>query len=360
LLRVAQGVLVAHPFDAERGVVSTASVPLAQPVGADDATWHSAFSVSDAGVLAYRPGGLARRQLVWVDRTGKVTGVLGSPDDASLAISELAPDGRRVAVSRAVQGNFDMWLIDVARGIVNRFTFDATNDGFAIWAPDGSRTIFASTRNGRWDLFEKPANGAADERPLLVTGQDTIPLDWSSDGRILLYASQDPKTGVDLWALPLVGERKPFPVVQTRFDERQGQLSPNGRWVAYVSNETGSDDVYIRAFPGPGGKWQVSTTGGIDPRWRRDGQELFFVAPDGKLMAVPIQVGADRSTLSPGTPVALFPTRFPTGANITIGWLSKAQYAVARDGRFLMNLPVEDTAASPITIVQNWPTALEQ
>jgi serine/threonine protein kinase len=360
LLRVAQGVLVAHPFDAERGVVSTESVPLAQSVGADDGTFHSAFSVSDAGVLAYRPGGLARRQLVWVDRTGKVAGVLGSPDDTALGGPELARDGRRVAVVRNVQGNFDTWLIEVARGTVSRFTFDAANDAPGVWAPDGSRIIFSSTRNGRWDLFVKPANGATDERSILVNEQDKTPLDWSLDGRVLLYASQDPKTGSDLWALPLAGERKPFPVVQTRFDERQGQFSADGRWVAYVSNETGSDEVYIRAFPGPGGKWQASTAGGIDPRWRRDGQELFYVAPDGKLMAVPIQIGADRSTLSPGAPVALFSTRFATGANVNLGWLSRPQYAVAPDGRFLMNVTVEDTTASPITIVQNWNAALKK
>jgi hypothetical protein len=160
---------------------------------------------------------------------------------------------------------------------------------------------------------------------------------------------------LDLWALPLAGERKPFPIVQTQFDERQGQFSPDGRWMAYVSNETGSDEIYIRPFPGPGGKWQVSTIGGTDPRWRRDGQELFYVAPDGKLMAVPIQVTADTHILSPGTPVALFPTRFATGANIALGsLLSRPQYAVAADGRFLMNVTAEDTTPSPITLVLNW------
>jgi hypothetical protein len=148
-------------------------------------------------------------------------------------------------------------------------------------------------------------------------------------------------------------------VAHTRFDERQGQFSADGRWVAYVSNESGSDEVYIQAFPGPGGKRLVSAAGGSDPRWRRDGQELFYVARDNKLMAVSIEIGADRSTLSPGAPVALFQTRFAIGANITLGWLSKPQYAVAPDGRFLMNVTVEDPAA-PITIFQNWTTLLKQ
>jgi serine/threonine protein kinase/Tol biopolymer transport system component len=361
VLRVEQGILVAHQFDAESGLVSPEAVPVAEAVGTDDGTFHSALSVSDAGIVAHRSGGVARRRLVWVDRTGTMTGVVRPPDDASLGAPELAPDGRRVAVNRAVQGNFDSWLIEAARGTATRFTFDAANEGIAVWSPDSSRLVFASARNGKWDLFEKPANGATDEQPLLVTARDKVPLDWSPDGQVLLYTSQDPKTGLDLWALPLAGERKPVPIVQTQFDERQGQFSPDGRWMAYVSNETGSDEIYIRPFPGPGSKWQVSTTGGIDPRWRRDGQELFYVAPDGKLMAVPIQVTADSHILSPGTPIALFPTRFANGANITLGpLLSKAQYAVARDGRFLMNVAAEDTTPSPITLVLNWATVLKK
>jgi Tol biopolymer transport system component len=360
LLRVEQGALVAHPFDAERGVVSAQSVRLAQSVAEDDGTFRSAFSVSEAGVLAYRTSGLARRQIVWVDRTGKVTGVVRPPDDARVSSPELTRDGKRIAVHRGyMQGNVDVWLIDVATGVLTQFTFDAANDAGAVWAPDGKRIVFGSSRNGKYGLFEKPSNLAADERALPVTGQDTIPLDWSSDGAFLLYASQDPKTGSDLWALPLVGGSKPLPVVQTRFDERQGQFSADGRWVAYVSNESGSDEVYIQAFPGPGGKRLVSAAGGSDPRWRRDGQELFYVARDNKLMAVSIEIGADRSTLSPGAPVALFQTRFAIGANITLGWLSKPQYAVAPDGRFLMNVTVEDPAA-PITIFQNWTTLLKQ
>jgi Tol biopolymer transport system component len=360
LLRVIQGGLVAHRFDVERGVVSDESVPVAQSVGTDDGTFHSAFSVSNAGVLAHRPGAVARRQLVWIDRTGKVTGALRPPDDALLASPQLTPDGRRVGVSRSVQGNFDVWLIEIARGLLSRFTFDAGNDANPVWSPDGIRVIFQSGRNGRWDLFEKPASGAVDEQPLLVTPQDKVPLDWSPDGRVLLYASQDPKTGSDLWALPLAGKGKPFPVVQTSADEREGQFSPDGRWVSYVSNETGIDEVYIRPFPGPGGKRQVSTNGGVDPRWRRDGRELFYVAPDGKLMAVAIQVETDGRTVSPGAPVALFPTRFASGANVNVGFNSRPQYAVAPDGRFLMNVTVDDPTPSPITIVLNWATALKK
>jgi Tol biopolymer transport system component len=144
----------------------------------------------------------------------------------------------------------DVWLIDVGRGFATRFTFDPGNDTIPLWSPDGRRVAFRSNRNGVFDLFEKPASGAGDEQPLLVTSDNKAPLSWSPDGRFLLYATQNPKTGVDLWALPLVGERKPFPVLQTSFDEVAGQFSPDGRWVAYQSNESGPVQIYVRPFPG--------------------------------------------------------------------------------------------------------------
>ena len=148
----------------------------------------------------------------------------------------------------------------------SRFTFDAAVDDWPVWPPDGRGVVFTSNRKGVDDLFEKPANGAKDEQPLLVTSQDKRPLDWSPDGRVLLYATQDPKTASDLWALPLTGERKPFPVVQTSFDDLQGQFSPDGRWLAYASNESGRYEIYLRPFPEPSGKLQVSTAGGLQPR----------------------------------------------------------------------------------------------
>ena len=172
--------------------------------------------------------------------------------------------------------------------------------------------------------------------------------------------NQDSKTQSDLWALSLVeGERKPFPIVQTTFDEVQGQFSPDGRWVAYASNETGRYEIYVRAFPGPGGKWQISTAGGIYPCWRRDGRELFYVAPDNRMMGTPIDVRSDANTLGPGAPVVLFSSRLVTGGNTGIGgFASKAEYAVTRDGRFLMNVtPEKSAAAAPIAIVLNWTAA---
>ena len=193
-----------------------------------------------------------------------------------------------------------------------------------------------------------------------MTPENKTPLAWSSDGRFLLYATLDPKTGPDLWALPLVGERKPFPVVQTPFEESAGQFSPDGRWLVYQSNESGRMEIYVRPFPGPGDQWAVSTAGGSQPRWRPDGKELFYVAPDARLMAAPIGVAPDRQTLEPGTPVPLFSTRLASGSNITGGFGSKAQYMVAPDGRFLMNVAVEGATPSPITVVLNWDAGLKK
>jgi Tol biopolymer transport system component len=356
LLLVRQDVLVAYHFDLTRGAVSGDPMPLAQGVGTDPGA-RGAFAVSATGVLAHRAGGAERRQLVWVDRAGAVRSSEGPVDEAALANPELAPDGRRIAVNRTVQGNIDVWLIEVGRGRASRFTFDASIDAIPLWSPDGSRLAFRSTRNGTaGDLFEKPTSGAGDEQPLLVTAESKVPLAWSPDGRFLLYGVRNAKTGTDLWALPLVGERKPFPIVQTLFDEAAGQFSPDGRWVAYQSNESGQLQIYVRLFPGPGGQRQVSTTGGSQPRWRPNGKELFYVAPDSRLMAVPIGTGADRQTTEVGAPAPLFPTRLASGISISP---LKPQYAVASDGRFLMNVAAEGATAPPITVVLNWAAALK-
>jgi Tol biopolymer transport system component len=357
LLRVIDGVLVAHRFNAESGVVSSDSVALAQPVATDDRTFESAFSVSPTS-LAHRAAGYARRQLVWLDRSGHVTGTVGPPDDSAPASPELAPGGRRIAMSRFLKGNQDIYIDDLAGGVPSRFTFDPAIDAGAVWSPDARSIVFSDNRNGKFDLFEKVASSASDEQPLLVTPQDKVACDWSPDGRFLLYTTQDPTTGLDLWALSL-GDKRSFPVVKTGADELEGQFSPDGRWLAYASNATGINEVYIQAFPGPGGKKQASTNGGVDPRWGRDGRELFYVAPDRKLMAVAIHVDADGRALELGPPTALFPTRLARGPNITI-FLSTPQYAVAPDGRFLMNVTVDDNVVAPISIVLNWATALKK
>ena len=355
LLLVSQGVLVAYAFDATRATVSGEPIPVAQAVGTDDGTFHSAFSVSGSGVLAHRAGTGSRRQLVWVDRTGRLVGSVGQPDEDIPAAPALAPDGQRVALARLVQGNIDVWLTEATRDVASRFTFDAAIDNSPLWSPDGSQIVFRSSRKGVHDLFLKPASATADEQPLLVTSDGKSPLDWSRDGRFLLYSTQAPKTASDLWVLPMMGERKPFAILRSSFDEIEGQFSPDGQWLAYASDESGHYEIYVQTFPEAGGKWQVSAGGGVQPRWKRDSRELYYVASDAQLMGVPIRLAPDTHALAAGAPFTLFQTRLATGVNIaTAGFQARAQYAVAPDGRFLMNITADEAVTSPITIVQNW------
>jgi Tol biopolymer transport system component len=356
LLWPRQGVLVAAPFDAARGTFSGDAVPIVPAVGSDLTSIRTAFSVSSAGLLAYRTGVTGRSRLVWMDRRGTVVHALGPPDENLLLYPEPSPDGQRVVVQRTVQGNMDIWQIDAARGIASRVTIDANGDSTAVWSPDGNRLVFRSNRNGVYDLYEKPASGTGDEQRLFASPDDKIPSDWSTDGRFLLYVNETKETGRDLWALPLQpqGVGTPIPLARTRFAEDQGQFSHDGRWIAFRTNESGLDEIYIQAFPGPGGKARISTQGGSQPRWRRDSKELFFVAPDGRLMGVPVALPSNGQAPTVGAPVALF------AARLTARGAPKHQYAVAPDGqRFLMVVSADETIAKPITIVQNWLAGLQ-
>jgi len=354
LLVVSQGTLMARSFDMSRAGALGDAWTIAS-VSREAGTFRGAFSVSDTGILAYRSGGTGRRQLVWTDRSGLPQGVVLPPEDTSLTAVDLAPSGRRAAVTRIVKGNGDIWLLDLTHGTMSRFTVDPAIDSSPVWAPDESRLAFRSLRRGESDLFQKAVNSTADEEPLLLTALNKTPLSWSSGGQFLLYSVDDPKTRSDLWALPLSGDPTPFSVVATVSDDIQGQFSPDGHWVAYASNETGRYEVYVQSFRGAGGKWPVSTGGGTMPRWRHDGQELFFVASDNRMMAAPIRVGRSLQTLEPGPPVFLFQTRLTTGnLGAPGGSLSRAQYAVAPDGRFLLDVSTDDAITAPITVVLNW------
>ena len=287
--------------------------------------------------------------MTWFDRTGKSLGAAGEPDAGDLNYPELSPDGRRVALNRTVGNNPDVWLLDLVRGGFARFTFGAGADYHPLWSPDATRVAFASPRKGPINLYMKPSSGVGAEELLLESPNIKIPQDWSKDGRFLLYYEVDPKTGRDLWALPMTGsERKPRVVANTAFDERHGQFSPDGRFVAYATDESGRFEIVVQPFPEASGKWAVSTAGGAQPRWRADGRELYFLAPDGKMMAVPIR--ENGSVLEVGTPVALFATRIVEGSAANF----RPQYAVSRDGRFLILQPAEEATASPITILLNW------
>jgi Tol biopolymer transport system component len=352
LLVVRQDVLVAIPFDDRLGVLTGNPTAIA-PVTGSLALSRAAFSASAAGLVAYRTDATVQQRLVWIDRAGLVGNPLGS-STMPHSFPELTNDDLRAATEAGVLGNVDVWFIDSLSGVTDRFTLDPNSDGAPILSADASRVVFRSNRNGRFDLFEKPTNGASQETALLASPNDKFPADWSRDGSVLLYVDQSETTGSDLWALPLDGARAPFPVVQTPFAEDEGQFAPNGRWIAYRSNESGRFEIYVRPFPGPGGARRVSIDGGSQPRWRRDGSELFYVASDESLMAVTIRERPNAEGLDFDVPVRLFTAR-PAGAGFP-----KQQYAVASDGqRFLMNV-IADESASHITIVQNWTALLKE
>ncbi len=346
---VRQGTLVARRLDLARAALTGDPVTLAGRVGVD-AYARGGFAVSGAGQVAYRAGDGAPRHLAWVDRTGKAVGVASEPDANSLRYPELSPDGRRVAMSRAVPGNTDLWLLDLDRGGMTRLTFDAAVDINPIWSPDGMRIAFASTRTGVFDLHLKASNGSGAEELLMNSPNAKQPQDWSADGRWLTYSEVNPTTGRDLWALDMTSPDHASRVIaNTPAEEVLAQFSPDGRWVAYQTNESGRFEVVVQPFPDAGGKWQVSTAGGVAPRWRADGRELYYLATDATLMAVPVT--AAGTSFAAGTPMALFPTRIVDGGTVAT---NRPQYAVARDGRFLINQPVADATAAPITLILNW------
>ena len=356
MLIVRQGELRAITFDPELGTIAGEGLSVSDAVGTDGGVARSAFSIANTMALAYRStGGAERRQLVWLDRAGKRLGAIGAPDDSSMASPRLDPSGRRAVFPRLVGNNRDVWMVDVARGSATKLTFDPAGDLSAIWSADGRSVIFESLRSGSAAIFETPASGEGEER--LVLRDAGIPLSVSTDGRFLLYQRQDPKTGSDVWVCP--SEASQNRSLSCRHPSTSAGVNspPTAAGSCTESNESGSFEIYVRSFPA-GGKWVVSTPpGGTQPRWRRDGRELYYVAPDARLMAVSITASADGQTLDASAPVPLFPTRLASGPGFAPG---EAQYDVAPNGRFLLNTIVDESSASPITIMLNWTAALKK
>jgi len=352
LLFMREQTLMAQPFDVKRLETTGDAVPITEQVQVGGGGAKGAFSVSEQGILAYRTGDVGSgSQITWFDRSGKQTGVLG--DLANYASVHLSPDGKRTAVSIAGR-NGDIWIYELARGLRTRLTFDPESQHDVIWSPDGNRLVFNSSRKGRLDLYQKAADGTGSEELLVESDVDKYPNSWSPDGRFLLYSTtfDVPKTGTDLWVLPVSGDRKPFPFLQTEFNESRAKFSPDGGWIAYQSDESGRDEVYVTLFPGPGGKRQISTAGGTFPRWRSDGKEIFYLAPDNKLMAV--EVKGQEATLEVGAARVLFDIQ---PGNPISGY----QYDVTSDGQhFLVNTSVAQKASSPITVVINWAAGLKK
>ncbi|MEE8218631.1 MAG: hypothetical protein V3S03_06660, partial [Vicinamibacteria bacterium] len=308
------------------------------------------FSASQNGVLVFRSGEAGGGQLVWVDRKGATGDAVGDP--GQIASTALSPDGRWLAMGQigGSGGASDIWVRDLRRGVTSRFTFNEDDDRNPMWSPDGSRIAFESVRDGQPDIAVKAVGGTGEVEVLLEAEGIQSPSSWSPDGTHLLYYHLDSKTSWDIYVLPLVDDRTPRPFIKTPFVELRSRFSPDGRWVAYQSNESGRFEIYVQAFPGPGGKWQISTAGGQEPQWGPDGTELFYLSPDRNLVRVEVQTG---ERFEAGIPEAMFPVSL---RSLT----TNNRYLVAPDGeRFLMlNSLVEDTTP-PTTVVVNWTAELE-
>jgi eukaryotic-like serine/threonine-protein kinase len=346
-----EGSLMALPFNARRLEPAGAAVPIAQSIASTNIGGRS-YSASATGVLAVhtgRPGG-TDRQLLWFDRAGKQLSQIGPPGPYNDI--QLSPDGKLLVVD---QGRH-LWVADLARGVFSRLTpGDAQDYSGAAVSPDGRVAFTYSPGGALGDIYVKLASGAS--APELQVKSATIkhPNNWSLDGRFFIYDDHTAQQQ-DLWVVPMSGDRKPIPFLVTPADETFGQFSPDTKWIAYSSDESGRREVYVQGFvpdhvPAAGiGKWQISAAGGDKPRWRRDGKELYYIAPDGKMMAVPVKSTA--TTFELGAAVPLFETH-------VTGFFP---YDVAADGRFLLNTVKEDAAASasPITVVLNWTSGLKK
>ncbi len=351
LLFMRENTLMAQRFDVTTLQLSGEPQPLVEQVNVTPIGYGS-YSVSDDGVLVYLSGG-GRSQLTWFDRNGKLLSSTGATNNYSNL--SLSPDEKRVAVATwdPQTSNRDIWIIDPARTTSTRFTFNAADDFLPLWSPDGANLFFVSDRNGFGNLYQKPTSGAANEEEILKTDERKLPSDWSKDGQYIAFTSTNPQTKLDLWVLPIAGDRKPISFLQTPFNEDGARFSPDGHFIAYHSDESGSYEVYVQPFPASGAKWQISSGGGMQPRWNRDGKELFFMAPTKKLMAVDVNLA--KGTFAAGLPKMLFQTH-------SLGYSGPRNiYECSADGqRFLINSLQSDAGAIPVTVVLNWVADLKR
>jgi Tol biopolymer transport system component len=347
ILFLRAGTLYMQHFDVDTFALVGDPSPVARGVVFDN-NGALAASAAEDGAIVYRAGATRQRQLAWFDRSGAQIGEGFPPDGASPLNPTISPDGRQVALSRGTSGNVDIWLEDLTRkGALTRLTSAPTPDIYPVWAPDGTRLAYGALGEGQFAI--KLISAAGGESTVAFDGPlAEVPMDWSRDGRFILYKAQG-ETRIHLWALPMSPIDKPFAIapLSEAGDERTGQFSPDGKWVAFESNASGRYEIYVQAFPKPGARTVVSTDGGLQPRWGPDGQELYYVTPDAHLMAVALRV-RDEATIEAASPVSLFQTRI-SGA-VTGG--SAMEYDVSKDGRFLVNTVVEQ-AGEPLTLILN-------
>jgi serine/threonine protein kinase/Tol biopolymer transport system component len=360
ILFVREGTLLRQGFDLKKLEIIGEATPVAEhvPINGD----VGAFSVSDTGVLAYRPAATVEQVvLTWMDRSGKVIGTVGSP--AEYRGVDLSPDGKRLAVHRHEGEGGDIWIFEVSRGLMSRFTFDPTRENSSpVWSSDSSHLIYNSGQNGRWRIYQKLATGTGNEEQLLETDLNMAPMSWSPDGTRVLMRVVDPNTQGNQSVFSF-NDKKITNFINQPGNELWGQISPDGNWVAYASNETGRYEIYVKSFPSGTAQYQISGDGGWFPRWKRDGKELFFLTPNARSEMESVKINSSASSFQFDRPVKLFDSGFinfthPTGGTF-LPW------AVSADGQqFLIPRPDHPESAStgaiPIIVVVNWAATLNK
>ncbi len=361
LLFIRENTLMAVPFDASAKKIAGEVFPVAGSVGLGPA-WSFPATASDDGLLLYNMGSLnvdRNAQIQWLDRAGKLLAPVG--DRGGVGNPSLSPDEKYVAYRRdsetkSGQG-WDIWVRDLARGTEARFTSHASMNGTPFWSPKGDQIVFESNREiGSFNLFRRSSTGDGQDEKLLPVGSMRWPTQWSNDGKYVVYNELDPKNKFDIWVLPMENpqaERKPVLFLGTEFNERLGQISPDGRWMTFTSDRSGTNQVYVRPFPKGDGEWTVSVAGGFASRWRADGKELFFLAPDGKLMAAAVKAS---QSFEAGVPVALFDARAVGSGSVVF------DYDVTSDGKRFLIATASKAAVvwSQITVVTNWDANLSR
>lgn len=357
ILSIRDGALIAIPFDPTRAEIvgegKTVVGKVLNNAGESGATALASVSSSSNGHVAFLSGENQTTQLRLVDRTGKILGVFGQP--AIYHDFLLSPDRSKIAIAREDEGTQDIWMIDVTSGASTRMTFDPAPDVFPVWSIKGDKIIFASGRTGTNSILQRPASGTGDDEMLLPTnGKNVYTLDVSPDGKYILYQIEDGvNNSVDMWLLPTSGDRTPIAYMQTAASESGGRFSPDGKWLAYVSDESGRPEIYVRSFSGSSGKWQVTTEGGIQPMWRNDGKELYYVDADRNLVAVKI----DASKAIPfGEHNSLFKISYPTNSP----WRARNRYVPMENGqKFLVSDAADAANRMPMTLILNWQSGVK-
>jgi Tol biopolymer transport system component len=357
LLFLRGNTLMAQPFDANRLSTTADAVTVAEQIQTMSNLGRAVFTVSANGFLVYRTGSLEPTvQLAWFDRiSGKQTGTLGQPENSNGI--RLSPDrkGASVATLDVATGNRDIWLYDVARGLkTTRFTSDPGEHRHPIWSPDGRWIVFTSNRKGHFDLYRKPSNGAGPEELLYADEKEKYPSSFSPDGKWLLYMVYlDPSSKDQLWILPVEetppSERKPVPFAPTRFNSSWGEFSPDGRWIAYVSDESTRNEIYVAPFPGPGRKGRISPAGGNQPLWRTDGKEIFYISSDRRLMVAEVSSKGDALEIG-----AVRPLFGP------IPEVFGRSYDVSADGQRFLVTVAQQSNSEPLTVVHDWTAGLKK